>query len=116
MAEAPAWRRRRLLETAFAAAVGAGVLYCAWGFWHDRQLPRRLERVHLGMDGMSAQAIMGGPDWEGQCGREIASLPRQGCARELGYASAFAPVFPTYYLIQLDRGGRVIEAEALDLR
>ena len=111
MAERRAWRRP--LETAFVAGVGAGMLWCAWGFWQDRQMPGRLERVHLGMDRKSAEAILGRPDWEGECGARIASLPREGCARELGYASAFALIVPKHYLVQLDRDGRVIEAEVI---
>ncbi|MEA3065530.1 MAG: hypothetical protein QOJ27_1982, partial [Sphingomonadales bacterium] len=35
------------------------------------------------------------------------------CDRELVYASAFAPLVPSYYVVQLDRRGRVIEAEAV---
>jgi len=113
VAEPRAWRPRRLLETAFVAAVAAGVLWGAWGFWYDRQMPARLERVHLGMDRKSAEAILGQPDWEGECGLRIASLPRAGCARELGWSSPFALIVPKHYLVQLDRGGRVIEAEVI---
>ncbi|HYG46953.1 MAG TPA: hypothetical protein VD846_03330 [Allosphingosinicella sp.] len=113
MAERRAWRPRRLLEGAFAAAVGAGLLWCAWGYWYDRRMPERLERIHLGMDRKAAEAILGRPDWEGTCGARIASLPREGCARELGYASPFALIVPKHYLVQLDRGGRVIEAEII---
>ena len=113
MAERVAWRPRRLIETAFVAAVAAGVAWCGWGLWYDRQMPGRLERVHLGMDRKSAEAILGRPDWEGDCGARIASLPREGCARELGYASPFALIVPKHYLVQLDRDGRVIEAEVI---
>src|SRR5688572_30864296 len=59
MAERSALRPRRLLEAAFVAAVGAAILWCGWGFWYDRQMPGRLERVHLGMDRKSAEAILG---------------------------------------------------------
>ena len=113
MAERPALRPRRLLEAAFVAAVGAAILWCGWGLWYDRQMPGRLERVHLGMDRKSAEAILGRPGWEGACGARIASLPREGCARELGWSSPFALVVPKHYLVQLDRDGRVIEAEVI---
>ena len=111
MAERPAWLRP--VEAAFAAAVAAGMAWCAWGLWYDRQMPDRLERVHLGMDRQSAEAILGRPDWEGGCGARIASLPREGCALELGYSSPFALIVPKHYLVQLDRDGRVIEAEVI---
>lgn len=106
-------RRRRWAEYGLAAAVAAGIAWVAWGFWYDRQMPGRLERVHLGMDRRSAEAILGRPDWEGVCGARIASLPREGCAMELGWSSPFALLVPKHYLVQLDRDGRVIEAEVI---
>lgn len=113
MAERSSWPVRRILENLLVAAAAAGAAWIGWGLWHDRQLPARFERIHLGMDSGSVEAILGRPDWQGECGRRIPSLPREGCARELGYASAFAPLRPTYYLVQLDGRGRVIEAEAI---
>jgi hypothetical protein len=104
-------RRRRWLELGFTAAVAAGAAWGGWGAWHDRRLAARFEQVNLGMDRTAAEAVLGRPDWEGACGTYVRTLPREDCARELGYASAFAPIFPSYYMIQLDRGGRVIEAE-----
>jgi hypothetical protein len=76
-------------------------------------MPGRLERVHLGMDRNSAVAILGRPRWEGECGARLASLPRDGCARELGWSSPFTLIVPKHYLVQLDRNGRVIEAEVI---
>jgi hypothetical protein len=108
--------RSRWLEYALAAIVAAGIAWVGWGMWHDRRLAERLERIAIGMDGKAAEAALGRPDWTGPCGARIASLPREGCARELGYASAFALVFPKHYLVQLDRNGRVIEAEAIGTR
>ena len=108
--------RRRWLEIAFVAIVGAGLVWAAWGFWHDRELPRRFTRVQLGMDRGSVEAILGGPDWEGGCAGYVGYLPRADCARELGYASAFAPLRPVYYMVQLDRSGKVIEAEPIRSR
>jgi hypothetical protein len=113
MTERPARSPRRLLEAAFVAAVAAGLAWCGWGFWYDRQMPGRLEQVPLGMDRKSAEAILGRPAWEGRCGARIASLPREGCALELGYSSPFALIVPKHYLVQLDRAGRVIEAEVV---
>jgi hypothetical protein len=65
------------------------------------------------MDRRSAEAVLGRPDWEGECGARIDSLPREGCARELGYSSPFALIVPKHYLVQLDSTGRVIEAEVI---
>lgn len=113
MAEGRAWSARRLLETAFVAIVAGGLIWAARGFWYDRQMPDRLERVHLGMDRRAAVAILGRPRWEGECGARIASLPREGCALELGYSSPFSLIVPKHYLVQLDRNGRVIEAEVI---
>ncbi len=116
MTEERAWTVRRWLETGFVAAVGAGILWCGWGLWHDRQLPERLKRVHLGMDRKSAEAVLGAPDWEGACGGHVDYLPRANCVRELGYSSAFAPLRADHYVVQLDGRGRVIEAEPVRTR
>jgi hypothetical protein len=105
-----------MLETAFVAAVGAGVVWCGWGLWHDRQLPERLKRVHLGMDRNGVEAALGAPDWEGACASHVPYLPRAGCVRELGYSSAFAPLRAHYHVVQLDREGRVIEAQPVRTR
>lgn len=111
MAEGRAWDRRRLLETAFVAVVGAGMVWTAREIWHDRQFPDRFTRVQLGMDRKAVQAILGRPRWEGPCAGRLRYLPRAGCSTELGYASAFAPIRPDYYIVQLDRAGKAIEAE-----
>jgi hypothetical protein len=116
MAEARAWTLRRWLETAFVAAVGAGLVWAGWGFWHDRTLPGRFTQVQLGMDRKAAEAVLGAPDWEGACAGRVDYLPRADCSTELGYASAFAPLRPVYHVVQLDRGGKVIEAEPVVTR
>jgi hypothetical protein len=116
MAERPAWGRRRLLEGAFVAIVGGGLVWAAWGLWTDRQFPDRFTRVQLGMDRKAVEAVIGAPDWEGQCTGYVGYLPRADCALELGYASAFAPVRPVYHMVQLDRSGKVIEAEPVRTR
>ncbi|HEU0135188.1 MAG TPA: hypothetical protein VFR28_10220 [Allosphingosinicella sp.] len=116
MADRPAWTVRRILETGFLAAVGAGILWCGWGLWHDRQLPERFKRIHLGMDRPGVEAVLGRPDWQGACAGRIPYPPRAGCALELGYSSAFEPLRADHYVVQLDRSGRVIEAEPLPTR
>jgi hypothetical protein len=116
MAEGVAWTPRRWLETAFVAAVGAGMLWAAWGFWHDRQLPGRITRVQLGMDRNSVEAVLGAPRWEGACAGRLRYLARADCSSELGYSSAFAPLRADYYIVQLDRNSKVIEAEPVRAR
>ena len=116
MAEPGSPRRPSRLELAVLAAVAAGLLYSAWGLWHDRRLASAFEKVPLGMDRAAAEAVLGRPDREGGCGDWVASLPRADCALELGYASAFAPITGLHYLVQLDRNGRVIEADAVRSR
>ncbi|HEX8481023.1 MAG TPA: hypothetical protein VF650_03885 [Allosphingosinicella sp.] len=116
MAEPGAWTPRRILETALAAAAAALILWCGWGLWHDRRLAERFTRVQLGMDRGGVEAVLGGPAWEGPCTGYVGYLPRADCALELGYSSAFAPIRPAYYMVQLDRRGRVIEAEPIRTR
>lgn len=116
MAEPPAWSRRRLIEGAFVAIVGAGLVWAAWGFWHDRQLPRRFTQVQLGMDREGVEALLGAPGWEGGCAGRVRYLPRADCSSELGYSSAFYPVRPDHHIVQLDRSGKVIEAEPVRSR
>ncbi len=116
MAEEGGRGRRRWLEIAFVAIVAAGLAWAAWGFWHDRQFPGRFTQIRLGMDREGVEAVLGTPGWEGPCTGYVGYLPRANCDRELGYSSAFAPLRPLYYMVQLDRGGKVIEAEPIRSR
>ncbi|HEX8526836.1 hypothetical protein [Allosphingosinicella sp.] len=116
MAERPARIARRWLEGAFVAAVAAGLAWAGWGFWHDRRFPARFTQVQLGMDRKGVEALLGAPGWEGACAGSVRYLPRAQCTRELGYSSAFAPLRPVHYIVQLDRSGKVIEAEPVRSR
>jgi hypothetical protein len=111
MAEPRRLDRRRIAETAFVAAVAAGTAWAALGFWYDHGFPGRFDRVHLGMERNGVEAILGGPDWDGPCAAHVDYLPRADCSRELGWSSAFAPVRPLHYIVQLDRSGKVVEAQ-----
>jgi hypothetical protein len=116
MAEEGGPDRRRLLERASVAALGAGLLWASWGFWQDHRFPDRFTQIRLGMDRHGVVAVLGNPDWEGPCTGYVGYLPRAGCAQELGYSSALAPLRPVYYMVQLDGSGRVIEAEPVRTR
>jgi hypothetical protein len=103
--------RRRWIAAAAYAAIAAFLAWAAWGVWHDRQLPKRFERIGLGQDRAAVEALLGRPDRDAGCERDPLVLPREGCRRVLVYSSAFAPLVPTYYVVQLDARGRVIEAD-----
>lgn len=111
MTEGRPWGTRRWLESAFVVAVAAGMAWAAWGFWNDRRLPERFTQVRLGMDRKAVEALLGAPDWEGGCAGYVRYPPRADCSSELGFSSAFAPLRPVHYIVQLDRSGKVIEAE-----
>jgi hypothetical protein len=113
MSETRPWTPRRALEAGLVAVVAIGLGWAGWGIWHDRGLEEEFPLIHLGMDRKAVERAIGRPDWEGGCSSYVPYLPREGCARELGYSSAFAPIVPVYYLVQLDRSGRVIEAEPI---
>jgi hypothetical protein len=36
------------------------------------------------------------------------------CSYELGYRGSFAPAIPSYFVVQLDRQGRVISADPIN--
>ena len=116
MADGRPWDRRRIVETAFAALVAAAAAWAAWGLWHDRRIAERLIEVQLGSDREQVEAVLGAPDWEGPCVGYLAYLPRADCSTELGYSSAFAPVRPVYWVVQLDRSGKAIEIQPVRSR
>ena len=103
-------RPRRWLEYALAAAVAAGIAWGGWGMWRDRQLAERLELIPIGMDGKSAEAILGRPDWTGPCGARIASCPAKAASRT-GYARPSPSFSPTLSLPARATPG--LEAEAI---
>ncbi len=105
--------RRRWVAVAVYAAIAAFLAWAAKGWWHDRRLPERFERVALGMDRGAVEALLGRPDREAACGSGHFTPPRENCRRALVYSSAFAPIVPSHYVIQLDASGRVIEADAI---
>lgn len=111
MAEGGARGTRRWLERAFVVAVAAGMAWAGWGFWHDRRFPERFTQVQLGMDRKAVEVLLGAPGWEGACAGYVRYPPRADCSSELGYSSAFAPLRPVHHIVQLDRSGKVIEAE-----
>ncbi|HYW15055.1 MAG TPA: hypothetical protein VE891_02735 [Allosphingosinicella sp.] len=116
MAEARAWTARRLIEALFFGIVALGMIKAARDFWYDRRFPERFIQVRLGMDSRAVPGLLGTPRWEGACAGRVRYLPREDCSRELGYSSAFAPIRPVHYIVQVDRSGKVIEAEPVRWR
>jgi hypothetical protein len=113
MAEPAGTPGRRWIAWAVYAAIALVLAWAVLGWRHDRRLPHRFERIALGMDRASVEALLGRPDRESACGSARFTLPREGCRSELVYSSAFAPFVPNYYVVQIDGHGRVIEADSV---
>lgn len=92
----------------FGAVVllAAGAIYA--GNRHDDRLFRDYERVRPGMSAADAKRILGEPSWQSRCGSRFPNRHSPACALELGYRSPFAPLKPLYWVVELDRQGRVI--------
>jgi hypothetical protein len=113
------YRSRRLIRHALTVKepliVGAVVLgLCGAvlpGKWHDDRIWRDYVRVRPGMSAAQAETILGSPSWQGKCGTKFPYGQDKNCEMELGYRSAFFPINPLYWVVQLDNGGRVISAD-----
>jgi hypothetical protein len=87
----------------------AGASYA--GVRHDDRLQRDYGNVQVGMSVDAAQHILGKPSWQGQCdGYDHVGGYSPNCASKLLYRSAFAPLKPVYWVVELDRRGRVISS------
>jgi hypothetical protein len=87
----------------------AGAVYA--GNRHDARLWRDYIQVRPGMTQAQAKAILGDPSWSGRCGAEFPYGYAKDCAAEFGYRSAYAPLNPLYWVVQIDARNRVIEAD-----
>lgn len=95
-----------LLIAAFAV-----FLYCAEQ--RNERLGGNFALVRPGMSNSEVKEIMGPPSWEGTCDSFGAGVPSARCFREIGYRSWYAPVLPTYWVIEFDERGRATEPKFL---
>jgi hypothetical protein len=98
-----------ILVALVAAALAAGVAIHA-GNRHDAKLGKDYQLVLPGMSTTQVQTILGQPSWRGECGAGFPYGYGEDCVAELGYRSAFAPIVPRYWVVELDSGERVIRA------
>jgi hypothetical protein len=81
---------------------------------HDYRQWKAAQRVQPGMSTKQVKQILGEPSWHDRCGAKVRYQWEQGCAAELGYPSAFAPLPPTYLIVQLDSRNRVLFTDTID--
>jgi hypothetical protein len=98
----------------FRVILIAAVLSLAAGGYaakrHDDGLWRDYKRVRAGMSESQAKAILGRPSWQEACGATF-GVHSDDCASELVYRAAFAPLNPTYWVVEIDSRGRVISSD-----
>ncbi len=99
---------------AVAVAMILPMVACVAGRAHDSRLSRGADRVHRGMSAVQVKRILGEPSWEGRCGLRFPYGWAGSCVTELGYASAFAPLLPSYRVVELDQRGRVLSVDQID--
>jgi hypothetical protein len=87
---------------------------CVAANQHDDRIWTGADRVRPGMTAAQAKKILGEPSWEGRCGSYAGYGHDENCAAELGYSAAFAPLVPSYKVVELDRQQRVISVVHLD--
>jgi hypothetical protein len=91
-------------------SVGLLTATCVAGHTHDTRLHSEAQLVRAGMTRGQAVEKLGKPSWSGRCGAKMGSTD---CVSELGYSSSFAPLLPSYVIVRLDRGERVIAVDTL---
>ena len=57
--------------------------------------------------------MLGPPSWQERCGAKFPYGSAEKCAVELGHRSAFVPVDPLWWVIQLDVRDRAIVSEQI---
>jgi hypothetical protein len=101
---------------ALGCFVLAGGCWLAWAIHRDSQLSNGFDKVKTGADKSEVSATLGKPKRVERCGDFFGPLPKDlpvGCASEYVYASPFAPLLPTYYVVRFDASGRVLETVPL---
>lgn len=94
----------------------AGACWVAWAIHRDSQLSHGFDEVKMGASTSEVSARLGKPRRVERCGDFYGPLPKDlpvGCASEYVYASPFAPLLPTYYVVRFDASGRVLETVPL---
>jgi hypothetical protein len=90
------------------AAVAAASLL---GLRHDDRLSRDHVKIRTGMSADAASGILGQPSWRGACdGYDHVGGHSPDCRTKLVYRSAFAPLKPVYWVVELDAHDRVISS------
>jgi hypothetical protein len=104
---ARAWR----IGLVIGLAVGvAGV--AAWaraGHERNQRYSSRFGLIVRGTPRSKVIDIMGRPSREDACRPDLVPGVPPGCADEIVYSDAFAPLDPQYWVVRLDRRGTVIE-------
>ena len=80
------------------------------GIYRDRHLDENYSRVRSGMSIQAIKQILGEPSYTGRCGGYGFEVLAAGCASELVYPSAFAPLLPSYFVVQIGGDQKVIDA------
>jgi hypothetical protein len=91
------------------ASVVAGGVWALTGHARDASYAAQFKRVAIGDTRTEVIALMGAPSRDGGCTDDLVPGAPPGCAEEIVYSAAFAPLDPQYYVVRLDRGGRAIE-------
>ena len=87
---------------------------CVAATQHDKRIWDGADRVRPGMSAVRTRQILGPPSWEGRCGSYVGYGRADNCAAELGYRASFAPLVPSYIVVELDRQQRVLSVAHLE--
>jgi hypothetical protein len=87
---------------------------CVAANQHDERIWTGADRVRPGMSAAEAKQILGQPSWVGRCGSYFGYGWEDNCAADLGYRAAFAPLVPSYIVVELDRRQRVLSVAHVD--
>ena len=88
-----------------------GVALVVFGVARDQRLLVDGKAVTLGMSFNEVRAILGRPSWDGPCAKDPIIAPVAGCKFDLIYSSSFAPLYPSYFVINFDQHDGVIGAD-----
>lgn len=98
----------------FAVSILLSVGFLFRGIYRDRHLDDNYDRVRSGMSVQAVKQILGEPSYDGRCGGYGFEVLVSGCASEFVYPSAFAPLLPSYFVVQMGDDQRVVDAYFYD--